>query len=146
MSLSPQRSLLHLLLKLLVSELGVRKQRTILFKESTLGCQVAGANIRSNRQRWIAVLVCLINAPFCVPLLDMRTRYNADSNKSSSSPTNSYDNVIADQEAIFSTEDKSSHVFNERPFCTYQGHTSDVLDICWAKVILNPIDLPFLLI
>lgn len=64
---------------------------------------------------------------------DMRTRYNADSTKSSS-PTNSYDNVIADQEAIFSTEDRSSHVFNERPFCTYQGHTSDVLDICWAKV------------
>lgn len=63
----------------------------------------------------------------------MRTRYNADSTKSSS-PTNSYDNVIADQEAIFSTEDRSSHVFNERPFCTYQGHTSDVLDICWAKV------------
>ena len=42
----------------------------------------------------------------------MRARYNADTgsatgtggNKSSSSPTNSYDNVIADQEAIFNTQ------------------------------------------
>eukprot|EP00095_Tigriopus_kingsejongensis_P010859 maker-scaffold592_size129239-snap-gene-0.21 protein:Tk10859 transcript:maker-scaffold592_size129239-snap-gene-0.21-mRNA-1 annotation:"wd repeat-containing protein 44-like" len=61
---------------------------------------------------------------------DMRARYNADGQKSS--PTNSFD-VIADQEALFNVEDKRYHVFNDRPFCSYQGHTSDVLDICWSK-------------
>ena len=66
----------------------------------------------------------------------MRARYNADLNKTS--PTNSYDNVIADQDSIFASaadaEDRRNHVFNERPFCTYRGHTSDVLDINWSKV------------
>ncbi len=27
----------------------------------------------------------------------------------------------------------ATHVFNERPFCSFQGHTSDVLDMCWSK-------------
>ncbi len=75
---------------------------------------------------------------------DMRARYNADA-QTKSSPTNSYDNVIADQEGVLADlirgemagerrDDVNKHVFNERPFCTYQGHTSDVLDICWSKV------------
>lgn len=66
---------------------------------------------------------------------DMRARYNADAGQKSSSPTNSYDNVIAGQLAELNErrDDRRRHVFNERPFCTYQGHTSDVLDICWSK-------------
>ncbi len=66
-------------------------------------------------------------------LLDLRARYNADTQRSSS-PTSSYENVIADQEAFGSgLEDKGRHVFMERPFCTYRGHTSDLLDISWSR-------------
>lgn len=61
---------------------------------------------------------------------DMRNRYNADNVKASSSPTNSYENVISDQMA---SEDKSHQVFMDRPFCQYSGHTSDLLDVSWSK-------------
>ena len=60
---------------------------------------------------------------------EMRNRYNADV-KSSSSPTNSYENVILDQ---MTSEEKSHQVFMERPFCEYSGHTSDLLDVSWSK-------------
>ena len=56
-------------------------------------------------------------------------RYNADV-KSSSSPTNSYENVILDQ---MTSEEKAHQVFMERPFCEYSGHTSDLLDVSWSK-------------
>ena len=60
---------------------------------------------------------------------EMRNRYNADV-KSSSSPTNSYENVILDQ---MTSEEKSHQVFMERAFCEYSGHTSDLLDVSWSK-------------
>jgi WD40 repeat protein len=59
---------------------------------------------------------------------EMRNRYNADNVKSS--PTNSYEHVISDQMA---TEDKSYQVFVDTPFCSYSGHTSDLLDVSWSK-------------
>jgi len=62
---------------------------------------------------------------------DMRNRYNADSAKSNS-PTNSYENVISDLTDA-SEADKSHQVFMGRPFCQYQGHTSDLLDVSWSK-------------
>lgn len=58
---------------------------------------------------------------------DMRNRYNADVK---SSPTNSYENVISEKIA---NEDKSYQVFVDTPFCSYTGHTSDLLDISWSK-------------
>jgi WD40 repeat protein len=61
----------------------------------------------------------------------MRNRYNADSAKSNS-PTNSYENVISDLTDA-SEADKSHQVFMGRPFCQYQGHTSDLLDVSWSK-------------
>lgn len=86
---------------------------------------------------------------------DMRTKYNAQK----TSPTNSYDDVISDENAIKNpsgevggggggaagggSESKSevkdepenrTPIFHERPFCTYQGHTSDLLDVSWSKV------------
>ena len=48
------------------------------------------------------------------------------------SRSNSYENVLAQEKE--GDEVKATRVFNERPFCTYQGHTSEVLDICWSKV------------
>ena len=62
-------------------------------------------------------------------ILPFPYRYNADV-KSSSSPTNSYENVILDQ---MTSEEKAHQVFMERPFCEYSGHTSDLLDVSWSK-------------
>ena len=64
---------------------------------------------------------------------DIRARYNADQqNQKGSSPTNSYDNVLAGGELGMladldevpgmdrDNEMKRRHVFNDRPFCTYK--------------------------
>ena len=64
---------------------------------------------------------------------DIRARYAADQqNQKGSSPTNSYDNVLASSNelgmladldmggSVRDTEMKRRHVFNDRPFCTYK--------------------------
>lgn len=62
---------------------------------------------------------------------DMRTKYNAEK----VSPTPSQESLVSQQ----SLEDPSlmADLANERvpfmprPFCTYTGHTSDLLDVSW---------------
>ncbi|KAI5748747.1 hypothetical protein M8J76_001623 [Diaphorina citri] len=65
---------------------------------------------------------------------DMRTKYNAEK----VSPTPSQESLVSQQ----SSEDpnagyESSHndrnPFMPKPFCTYVGHTSDLLDVAWSK-------------
>jgi len=63
---------------------------------------------------------------------DMRNRYTSDDHVKTS-PTNSYENVISDQMAAASEADKSYQVFMDRPFASYKGHTSDLLDVSWSK-------------
>lgn len=66
---------------------------------------------------------------------DMRNRYTADFDlKSSSSPTNSYENVITDQMTLSSEGKSPGQVFVDTPLASYQGHTSDLLDVSWSKV------------
>nr|XP_040567138.1 LOW QUALITY PROTEIN: WD repeat-containing protein 44-like [Lepeophtheirus salmonis] len=60
---------------------------------------------------------------------DMRTRYS----KEKTSPTNSYDSVLADVTAIKAPPSDQRVIFHEQPLCTYQGHTSDLLDVSWSK-------------
>lgn len=68
---------------------------------------------------------------------DMRTKYNADK----VSPTPSQESLVSHHSGETSTctadmlnaEDASKFVFMPRPFCTYSGHTSDLLDVSWSK-------------
>uniref|UniRef100_A0A182K6E5 WD repeat-containing protein 44 n=1 Tax=Anopheles christyi TaxID=43041 RepID=A0A182K6E5_9DIPT len=69
----------------------------------------------------------------------MRTKYNADQ-KSSPTPSEEALNaslVVPPDESISSvqSEDSSSSPgpFMPRSFCTYTGHTSDLLDVSWSK-------------
>lgn len=67
----------------------------------------------------------------------MRNKYNAE--KVSPSPSQESlashhkeesRNFITDDS---SEEEKNRHIFMEKPFCTYTGHTSDLLDVSWSK-------------
>ena len=68
----------------------------------------------------------------------MRTKYNAEK----VSPTPSQESLVsqhslenanlAAMEALNSGE-SGNIIFMPKPFCTYSGHTSDLLDISWSK-------------
>lgn len=70
---------------------------------------------------------------------DMRTKYNAEK----VSPTPSQESLVSHHssgensnltayEAMF-TEEASKWIFMPKPFCTYTGHTADLLDVSWSK-------------
>ncbi|KAJ8682696.1 hypothetical protein QAD02_018488 [Eretmocerus hayati] len=68
---------------------------------------------------------------------DMRTKYNAEK----VSPTPSQESLVSQQSvddphalanAMSETEDCKGP-FMPKPFCTYIGHTSDLLDVSWSK-------------
>ncbi|XP_066252281.1 WD repeat-containing protein 44 isoform X2 [Euwallacea similis] len=69
---------------------------------------------------------------------DMRTKYNAEkvsptpSQESLASHHSTDHSNIAALESL-SREEASRLVFMPRPFCTYSGHTSDLLDVSWSK-------------
>ncbi|XP_019874908.2 WD repeat-containing protein 44 [Aethina tumida] len=70
---------------------------------------------------------------------DMRTKYNAEK----VSPTPSQESLVSHHsaeasnlaalEASLSSEETSKFTFMPKPFCTYIGHTSDLLDVSWSK-------------
>lgn len=70
---------------------------------------------------------------------DMRTKYNAEkvsptpSQESLMSHHSSEDpNITAIVESA-KLEDGKKSIFMPKPFCTYTGHTSDLLDVAWSK-------------
>lgn len=68
----------------------------------------------------------------------MRTKYNANRK---SSPTPSQESLVSqhsmqpleDTNNSTAQNDHPSTPFMQRPFCTYSGHTSDLLDVSWSK-------------
>ncbi|XP_062536969.1 uncharacterized protein LOC134205601 isoform X2 [Armigeres subalbatus] len=67
---------------------------------------------------------------------DMRTKYNAADQKSS--PTPSQESLVSHHSAeeaiaMVMAAEKSPGPFMPRSFCTYSGHTSDLLDVSWSK-------------
>lgn len=65
----------------------------------------------------------------------MRTKYNADQK---SSPTPSQESLVSHHstsfdEAIAAAAEKTGGPFMPKAFCTYSGHTSDLLDVSWSK-------------
>nr|NVI79807.1 putative WD repeat-containing protein 44 [Cucujiformia] len=70
---------------------------------------------------------------------NMRTKYNAEK----VSPTPSQESLVSHNSteinvnpATFETtnsNENSKLVFMPKPFCTYSGHTSDLLDVSWSK-------------
>lgn len=69
---------------------------------------------------------------------DMRTKYNAEkvsptpSQESLASHNSTDHSNLAALEAL-SPEEASRITFMPKPFCTYSGHTSDLLDVSWSK-------------
>ncbi|XP_065372034.1 WD repeat-containing protein 44 isoform X3 [Calliphora vicina] len=66
---------------------------------------------------------------------DMRTKYNADQK---SSPTPSQESLVSQQSAeeaiaMATAAEKCTGPFMPKSFCTYIGHTSDLLDVSWSK-------------
>ncbi|XP_005175612.1 WD repeat-containing protein 44 isoform X2 [Musca domestica] len=66
---------------------------------------------------------------------DMRTKYNADQK---SSPTPSQESLVSQQSAedaiaMATAAEKCTGPFMPKSFCTYNGHTSDLLDVSWSK-------------
>ncbi|KAF2894614.1 hypothetical protein ILUMI_11560 [Ignelater luminosus] len=68
---------------------------------------------------------------------DMRSKYNAEK----VSPTPSQESLVSHQSAdehsmmaeALKADEGSKHIFVSKPFCTYSGHTSDLLDVSWSK-------------
>ncbi|CAG9772971.1 unnamed protein product [Ceutorhynchus assimilis] len=69
---------------------------------------------------------------------DMRTKYNAEK----VSPTPSQESLASHHSTDYSNlaaleamspEEASRITFMPKPFCTYSGHTSDLLDVSWSK-------------
>lgn len=70
---------------------------------------------------------------------EMRTKYNAEK----VSPTPSQESLVSHHSNEASTslpnmetmnnKENSKLVFMPKPFCTYSGHTSDLLDVSWSK-------------
>ncbi|XP_052873219.1 WD repeat-containing protein 44 [Anopheles cruzii] len=72
---------------------------------------------------------------------DMRTKYNADQ-KSSPTPSqeslnslhnSSHISAEVEASALEAAADNSPGPFMPKSFCTYTGHTSDLLDLSWSK-------------
>ncbi|XP_067619100.1 uncharacterized protein [Eurosta solidaginis] len=65
---------------------------------------------------------------------DMRTKYNADQK---SSPTPSQESLVSQHSeeaiAMAAAAEKCTGPFMPKAFCTYVGHTSDLLDVSWSK-------------
>jgi len=62
----------------------------------------------------------------------MRTKYNAEK----VSPTPSQESLVSQQSAEeqpLDIDGANVGPFMPRPFCTYIGHTSDLLDLAWSK-------------
>lgn len=67
----------------------------------------------------------------------MRTKYNAEK----VSPTPSQESLVSQQSmedpsiiaSAFSEVEGTKSPFMPKPFCTYTGHTSDLLDVSWSK-------------
>lgn len=70
---------------------------------------------------------------------EMRTKYNAEK----VSPTPSQESLVSHHSAetsislstveAMNNQENSKLVFMPKPFCTYSGHTSDLLDVSWSK-------------
>nr|MBE5727696.1 putative WD repeat-containing protein 44 [Cucujiformia] len=70
---------------------------------------------------------------------EMRTKYNAEK----VSPTPSQESLVSHHSnetnislatvETMNKEENSKLVFMPKPFCTYSGHTSDLLDVSWSK-------------
>ncbi|XP_043273578.1 WD repeat-containing protein 44 isoform X2 [Venturia canescens] len=68
---------------------------------------------------------------------DRRTKYNAEN----VSPTPSQESLVSQQSLedpnvvanAFSEIEGTKSPFMPKPFCTYTGHTSDLLDVSWSK-------------
>ncbi|XP_011307374.1 WD repeat-containing protein 44 isoform X2 [Fopius arisanus] len=68
---------------------------------------------------------------------DMRTKYNAEK----VSPTPSQESLVSQQSmedpnvaaSALSEIEGTKSPFMPKPFCTYLGHTSDLLDVSWSK-------------
>nr|CAI5843943.1 unnamed protein product [Callosobruchus analis] len=67
---------------------------------------------------------------------DMRTKYNAEK----VSPTPSQESLVSHNSSEapnilegIPTEELAKLTFMPKPFCTYTGHTSDLLDVSWSK-------------
>ncbi|XP_066993067.2 WD repeat-containing protein 44 isoform X2 [Anabrus simplex] len=68
---------------------------------------------------------------------DMRTKYNAEK----VSPTPSQESLVSQHSsedpnatcADLKGEEGNRSPFMSKPFCTYTGHTSDLLDVSWSK-------------
>ncbi|XP_015519208.1 WD repeat-containing protein 44 isoform X1 [Neodiprion pinetum] len=68
---------------------------------------------------------------------DMRTKYNAEK----VSPTPSQESLVSQQSvddpnilaSMSSDSEAAKSPFMPKPFCTYTGHTSDLLDVSWSK-------------
>nr|NVI79836.1 putative WD repeat-containing protein 44 [Cucujiformia] len=70
---------------------------------------------------------------------EMRTKYNAEK----VSPTPSQESLVSHHSIdtslnqiaaeTFNNKEHSKLVFMPKPFCTYSGHTSDLLDVSWSK-------------
>ncbi|CAD6233816.1 GSCOCG00007311001-RA-CDS [Cotesia congregata] len=68
---------------------------------------------------------------------DMRTKYNAEK----VSPTPSQESLVSQQSmedpniiaSAMSEVEGTKSPFMPKPFCTYTGHTSDLLDVSWSK-------------
>ncbi|XP_026472188.1 WD repeat-containing protein 44-like [Ctenocephalides felis] len=61
---------------------------------------------------------------------DMRTKYNADQKVS---PTPSQESLVSQHSAEELGNLDGTGPFMPRPFCSYSGHTSDLLDVSWSK-------------
>ncbi|XP_032596408.1 WD repeat-containing protein 44 isoform X2 [Drosophila grimshawi] len=66
---------------------------------------------------------------------DMRNKYNADQK---SSPTPSQESLVSQHSAeeaiaMATAAEKCTGPFMPKPFCMYNGHTSDLLDVSWSK-------------
>ncbi|GIY68377.1 hypothetical protein CEXT_142371 [Caerostris extrusa] len=62
---------------------------------------------------------------------DMRQKFNAESGKTSPVPSQPEVNADIGDDKEDSEEDKGPFV--RKPFCTYQGHTAELLDVSWSK-------------
>ena len=66
--------------------------------------------------------------------LDMRNKYNSEQ----VSPTPSQESLashqsIEDLTELATSDDSCKKIFVPKPFCTYSGHSSDLLDVAWSK-------------